>query len=80
MKAIPARTSFPPVIHQTTKAIMPAGKTKNITFAMKIMTNMPIIKNRNRTRSPVTPYEPISNSDSIIKRYRFFRNKMFLAS
>lgn len=49
--------------HQTTRAIIPAGKIKKNTFAIKIMTNIPIINNKNKQRIPINPREPIKKND-----------------
>ena len=61
--ATPASSSFPPVSHQTIKAIIPAGKTKKTTLATKMITNIPIINNAIKAKSPSNPREPRTKND-----------------
>ena len=61
--AIPANSSFPPVSHQTIKAIIPAGNTKKITLATKMIKNIPIITNKTSPRIPINPKEPINKEN-----------------
>lgn len=56
--AIPANSSFPPVSHQTINAIMAAGKTKKMTFATKMITNIPIINKIIKAKIPINPRDP----------------------
>ena len=71
---IPANNSFPPVSHHTIMATIAAGKIKIRTLATKIITIIPIISKRINPISPVRPYDPINNGESITIRF-FLANK-----
>ncbi len=62
MNAMPASTSFPPLIHQTIKAIIAAGNMKKKVFTMMIMMIIPNMRSPNRASQPIGPDEP-KNSD-----------------
>lgn len=66
---IPANTSFPPVSHQTTNAIIAAGKIKMKPFATKMITIIPIINRRINAINPIIPYDPINNGEIVTKTF-----------
>jgi len=58
MKAMPASTSFPPLISQTTKATIAAGKRKRRIFAMTTIIMTPNTRNTNSISKLTRPNEP----------------------
>lgn len=58
MKAMPASTSFPPLISQTIKATMAAGKMKKRIFTMTTMIIMPNTRRASNASKPIRPNEP----------------------
>jgi len=58
MKAMPANTSFPPLISQTTKATIAAGKRKKRIFMMTTKIMMPNTRRTNSISKLSSPNEP----------------------